>query len=194
MGSGVAKSETRDLPVFTRIESSGSADITVMVDGTAGKQEFTIEGDDNILPVIDIEVKDDKLVISSRESYRTRTPIKITITLAALNEARIGGSGSIVANGVAAKDFGVHIAGSGDIKISGQAEKLTASIAGSGDIDTTKMPVDAADVTVTGSGEVKVNATKSIRAQITGSGDIRFAGNPPEVHSTVTGSGNVKRM
>lgn len=190
-GSGVTKTETRDVPAFTRVDSKGSAEMIVTI---GDKQSLTIEADDNILPLIDTGVKGDKLEISSHGSYSTRTPIKITITVAALNEARVAGSGSISATGIDAKKFDAHVTGSGDINITGKAESLTASISGSGNIDTTKLPVAVADVRVTGSGNAKVNAMKSITATVTGSGDVHYAGNPSEVQEHVTGSGSVKKM
>ncbi|CAN5663952.1 head GIN domain-containing protein [soil metagenome] len=190
-GSGVAKAETRDVPAFTAIDSTGSAQITVVI---GDKQSLTIQADDNILPLIDTKVNGEKLVISSSASYSARTPVKITITVAALNEVRIGGSGNIDAAGIVAKRFEAHISGSGDINVAGQATTLKASISGSGSIDATKLPVDDADVRVTGSGNVQINATKSLNVQVTGSGDVRYAGNPSEVKKQVTGSGRVTKM
>src|SRR4051812_40191266 len=133
-GSGVAKSETRDVPTFTRIDSAGSADVTVTI---GDKQSLTVEADDNILPLIDTNVKGDKLQIGSHDSFSTRTPIKITITMAKLEEARVAGSGSVNATGIDAKKFDAHISGSGNVNVTGKAESLSASIAGSGKLDAT---------------------------------------------------------
>lgn len=190
-GSGVAKTETRDVPAFTRIDSMGSAKVTVTI---GDHQSVSIEADDNILPLIDTIVKGDRLQISSHDSYSARTPIKVTITVAKLEEARVQGSGSVNASGVDAKRFDAHISGSGDINVSGTAQSLTATVTGSGKLDATKMPVDSANVTITGSGDVTVNASKSMSANITGSGDIRYAGNPSQVQQRVTGSGNVRKI
>ena len=190
-GSGVAKTETRDVPTFSRINSTGSAEVTVMI---GDKQSLTVEADDNILPLIDTNVKGDKLEISSHDSYSTRTPIRITITVANLEEARVAGSGSVNASGIDAKKFDAHISGSGNVNVSGKAEALTATVTGSGKLDATELPVDSANITVTGSGDAMVNATKSVKAHVTGSGDIHYAGNPLNVEQHVTGSGTVRKM
>jgi hypothetical protein len=190
-GSGVARTETREVGGFTRVESAGSANVTIQIGGT---QSVVIETDDNILPLIETSVKGDRLVIGSHGSYSTRIGVKVTITVPALDEARISGSGNITVSGVAAKEFEAHISGSGDIRISGSSDSLKASIAGSGGIDATKLPVTAADASVTGSGNIKVVATQSLHARIAGSGDVRYGGNPPEIHKQVTGSGSVRSM
>src|SRR5688500_9858117 len=74
-GSGVAKTETRDVAEFTRIEATGSPNVTVTI---GDKQSLTIEADDNILPLLTTEVKDGKLVIASEKntSYSPKTDIK----------------------------------------------------------------------------------------------------------------------
>lgn len=190
-GSGVAKAETRAVEGFTRVESAGSANVTVQI---GEKQSVVIETDDNILPLIDTIVKGDKLLIESHGSYSTRLGVKVTIVVPVLNEARISGSGNITASGVAAKDFDAHISGSGDIRISGSTESLEASISGSGGIDAIELAVAAADVRVTGSGNIKVAAPQSLHAKITGSGDVLYTGKPTRIEKHVTGSGSVRSM
>jgi hypothetical protein len=190
-GSGIVRTETRDVGRFTRVESARSADVTIQ---TGGKQWVAIEADDNILPLIDTAVKGERLVIGSHGSYSTRQGIKVTIIVPTLEEAVISGSGKIIASGVAAKELEAHIGGSGDIRISGSSDSLKASISGSGGIDATKLPVAAADASVTGSGSIKIVATQSLHARVIGSGDVRYGGNPPEIRKQVTGSGSVRPM
>lgn len=190
-GSGVAKTETRDVPAFTRIETTGSADVIVTI---GDKQSMTVEADDNILPLLTTEVKGDKLVIGSRDSYSPRTNIKITITVPSLDGASVSGSGQINVTGVNGKKFDAQITGSGQVNLVGQADSLNATIAGSGNLEATKFTVSDATVRVTGSGDAKVNATKSLNATVTGSGDVRYTGRPSSVQEQVHGSGSVKKM
>jgi hypothetical protein len=50
------------------------------------------------------------------------------------------------------------------------------------------------DVSIAGSGNAAVSAEDSLRASVSGSGDIRYNGNPPHVESSVAGSGSVKQL
>ena len=191
-GSGVAKTETRDVPVFTSVSSAGSPDVTITI---GQQQSLSIEADDNILPVLTTEVKNGKLEIGSSESYSPKTKIKITITVAQLDGASVAGSGEINVVGVNSKTFSAQIAGSGEINLNGSADALNATVTGSGDLDATKFTVADATVNVTGSGDAKVNATRSLNATVTGSGDIKFASNPDlNVQSSIQGSGRVRKM
>ena len=191
-GSGVAKTETRDVAEFTKVELTGSPDVTITI---GDKQSLTIEADDNILPLLTTEVKNGKLVIGSQQntSYSPKTDIKITITVAKLEGASVVGSGDIKASGVKADTFEASVTGSGDLDVSGEADSLKATVRGSGDLDATKLAAEQATVTVQGSGDAKVHATKSLDARIEGSGDVQYTGNPSDVHEQVQGSGSVRK-
>ena len=191
VGSGVAKSESREVGEFTRVESAGSANVAIQI---GEKQSVVVETDDNILPLIDTKVTGDRLVIGSHESYSTRLGVKVTIVVPALHEARLSGSGSIGVTGLAAQAFEASVTGSGDIHLRGTSDSLNAAIAGSGSIDATELSAGAADAHITGSGNIRIVATKSLGAEISGSGDVRYGGNPARVEKKVTGSGNVKPM
>src|SRR4051812_39341469 len=78
-GSGIAKSEPRDVKPFRRIRLDGAAKIRVTI---GQPQQLTISGDDNILPLIDTTVDNEELRISSHESYSSKTPLEVTITVA----------------------------------------------------------------------------------------------------------------
>jgi len=188
VGSGVPKSEPREVGAFTRVESKGSANIAIQI---GDKPAVVVEADDNILPLVDTIVTGDRLVIQSHGSYSTRLGVKVTIVLPTLHEARLSGSGKIAVSGLVAKAFEAQIAGSGDIHLRGATDSLKAAIRGSGGIDATELSAGAAQARISGSGKIKVVATKSLDAKITGSGEVRYGGSPASVETKVTGSGNV---
>src|SRR4051812_22937807 len=63
-GSGVAKTESRQVGPFTRISIEGSGNVVVTVDPTQ-PASLVLKADDNILPLVETTVKGDTLVISS---------------------------------------------------------------------------------------------------------------------------------
>ncbi len=46
-------------------------------------------------------------------------------------------------------------------------------------------------VSVGGSGDAAVNASESLKASVTGSGDIHYSGHPKNVAKSKTGSGDI---
>ena len=65
-------------------------------------------------------------------------------------------------------------------------------MSGSGDIDCGNLKSENAVIHVSGSSDVHVFASVSLKVNVTGSGDVHYSGNPasPEIH--ITGSGTVE--
>ena len=187
-GSGIKASETREVGEFTGIDVRCSANIRLH-DGK--EQSVTVECDDNLLELITTEVKDNKLVVTTKEPISTRIGINVTINVPQLESIHISGSGDVQAEDVDATALTLSISGSGDIKITGTAEKIDLNINGSGDADLSELVVQEATVQVSGSGDVVVHATDKLIATVNGSGDIRYIGEP-EVQKSVSGSGDIQ--
>jgi len=187
-GSGKVKSETRKIGSFTGIESRGSADCEITV-GPA--TSLKVSADDNLLPLITTKVENGKLVISTKGSFSTHHPIKVTVTTPDLKAFSTVGSGDSAITGVKGRAFDVAIVGSGEIEAKGSADKLSASISGSGDLNLGGLKARDADATISGSGDIDLFVTGNLNAQVSGSGDIAYAGNPKNVNRSVSGSGDV---
>src|SRR2546430_17296206 len=71
-GSGVRKIEKRDLPAFNAIETSGAFEVNVDCQKPAS---FEIEADDNILPLVETEVREGVLRIRTTKSYSSNEGI-----------------------------------------------------------------------------------------------------------------------
>lgn len=76
------------------------------------------------------------------------------------------------------------IAGSGDIKLEGLASEAVYTVAGSGDIVADNMVADGVEASVAGSGDIICHARKSLKANVAGSGEIGYKGNPAQVSKT----------
>jgi len=88
-------------------------------------------------------------------------------------------------------DLLINLPGSGDITAEGAVDHLTVNLLGSGHVDCHQLKARSANVTLTGSGDINVNASESLNASIVGSGNIRYEGNPAQVTKSITGSGTI---
>lgn len=193
-GSGVKKTETRDLKPFTQITLKSAANIDVQI---GDKQSVTVEGDDNILPVIETNVKDDgQLMITSPKNtnYEPKNDVKVTITVPSLTNIRLDGAGDINVHGMTGKEFSVDLRGAGNIKLDGKIDELNVELKGAGNVDTTKLTATNAKVNVSGAGNCKVQAKEKLDARVSGVGNIQYTGNPKAVLRKVTGQGDVREL
>ncbi|MGA3182286.1 MAG: head GIN domain-containing protein [Verrucomicrobiota bacterium] len=187
-GSGVAKTESRTVGSFSRIELAGSADAEVSIGAAT---EVAVTTDDNILPAIETRLEGDTLRIGFTQSYVSRLGVKVKITVPALNGVGVSGSGDIRVTGLRTGDLEARVTGSGDVTLQGAVGRLSGEVVGSGDLRAGDLEVKEVRVRVTGSGDATVRASEQLEASVTGSGDVCYYGNPPQVRKSVTGSGSI---
>lgn len=210
-GNGNLTEKTRNVGSFNGVGVSGSFDV-FLVEGNQGKLELSVE--ENLEPYLVTEVSEGTLKIKWKKGVKVRTTkaTKITVHYKKLNKVALAGSGDIVSkNKVSSNDLEVALAGSGDINLDLDVQNLKAAISGSGDISLTGNTVDFtgaiagsgdikadelkaanAELVISGSGTMKVHVENKIKARISGSGDIRYKGNPDKEDIKVSGSGTVK--
>lgn len=207
-GSGTIISEEREVSAFNQISLRGSGKVIL----TRGEnQNVRVNTDANIMPHIQTVVKNGKLLISHDKNNLRPTVLKFHITAANLEGVSISGSGDINGNDEFNSDsFYADIAGSGDITLKVNANRLEsnisgsgsiylagstnfydATITGSGDVDAFELQARESSVVITGSGNCRISVSDKLRAKVTGSGDVLYKGRP-QISQSITGSGKVK--
>lgn len=189
-GSGVRKTEKRDLGSFTAIQASGAYEMKVTCQQSAS---FEIEGDDNILPLIKTEVRDGVLHVHNEKSYNPSTVIVIRIGLADLNRFASNGAGDVSITNVKNDKLSINSTGATKIKAEGQTKFAEITVPGAAKIDASSLRVERAAVTVTGAAQVDVYASQQLDVTVSGVGQVTYSGNPPVVNKNVTGLGTVTK-
>jgi len=65
------------------------------------------------------------------------------------------------------------------------------NLGGSGKINGEQLKASSVKVTVDGSGEANVYASEQLDADLSGSGSIRYSGNPAKIYQKDNGSGSI---
>ncbi|MGB1241044.1 MAG: head GIN domain-containing protein [Chitinophagales bacterium] len=175
-GSGDVISETRIVDFFDEIEMRGSFDLRLT---QADEFSLVIEGEDNILPLIDTRVNSqDRLIIDMDGCVRTNERIVLFVSAPNIEEIRVDGSGDVFA--VTTLDF----------------NSLKIDINGSGDVDIDSLFTNFAEINIDGSGDVMVDYIDAvtINVEVQGSGDIDFAGFSNDFNVDIEGSGKVDAL
>jgi hypothetical protein len=213
--TGQTIKESRDFPAFEGVSLCFSGDVFIT---QGNRQKVTIEANKGTMEVIDIEVKDNTLVLKTKNGHwHDLGEIKVYITMPTVNslsvsgsgdmicetalrsaeiKLNISGSGSIRMQQLESPNISSVITGSGDIKLAGNNNDhgmLKTTITGSGSFKAEELPVDNADITITGSGSASINVVKELETNITGSGSVLYKGNPV-VNANATGSGKTRSI
>ncbi len=207
-GTGDLVTETFNLDDFSRIELDIAADVYLTM---GEEQKVKVEGRQNIIDELNIEVVNHTWDISSDKCLRNIGNMKIFITLTEVDLLKITDSGNIRSeNELSVDDLDLMISGSGDfdlalnanridckvsgsgdVSLSGETTDLGYSVTGSGDLDAFGMKAQNVDVKISGSGDANVWAEQYLKIRISGSGDVHYIGHP-ELEINITGSGTVK--
>jgi hypothetical protein len=207
-GNGMARTEIRDDEGFNEISSSGDFEIHVSP-GTSYSVEITAES--NLLPYISTNVDGKKLKIKTTgaHSLRQTLPIEIYITTPTLKGLALSGSGFIKTGSFMSDKFDITLSGSGDIITDISCDELNSGVSGSGSITATgdalrsklfisgsgkiklyNLEQDDCEAVISGSGDVFVNASRTLDARISGSGRVYYV-NHPTITTSISGSGAV---
>ncbi|MCC2545982.1 DUF2807 domain-containing protein [Hymenobacter sp. BT175] len=206
--------EVRQVSPFTSVTLAGSVAVVIKQGST---QLVEIEGLASDLAQLETAVKNNRLRIGAKpglKNVRFQKPVTVYVTMPAIEGLSVSGSGRmqvitacqaqklmlavsgsgrLVVPQVQAAEVHSSLSGSGDIRLAGNSPKHDASISGSGDIDASELKTEASSVSISGSGDFRLHATRSLKASIMGSGDVYVKGNPPQIDSTVMGSGRVHK-
>jgi hypothetical protein len=187
-GSGAVVEETREVSGFSDIDLRGSGDVIVEVGIT---ESLTVEADDNLLDLISTDVRGSTLVIENERSMSPSVAIVYRIEAVDIDGISVAGSADVVAPDLDCDTFSVSVAGSASFDLDGACDALDIEIAGSGNVDTAGLMVERAEVSISGSGDVVVNASDELLVAIAGSGDVLYLGDPA-TDFDIQGSGSVR--
>ncbi len=212
-GNGKVTTESKQFGDVTGVELHASFDVYISEGSPAGVR---IEAEENIIPHIEMHVVNGILNIEEEDNVRLRPrkPVKIYITSPGYSKIQVHSSGNIIGQtkitndtkldlsvsgsgelklDVDAPEIEANVSGSGEVHLSGDTKKFSGDVTGSGEIKAINLRSEEADLQVSGSGSIDVNASVKLDANISGSGDVRYKGDPT-VNKNVSGSGDIRKV
>jgi hypothetical protein len=212
-GSGNISKQARQVAHFNGVALSVPGKVELHIGSGEG---VTVEADDNLQALIETSVENGTLEIRpSRKNLNLRAhTLHITVNAKDIDHLSVGGSGSIDADAVHARNFRAALGGSGSISVravdgdsmdvnvagsgkmsagGGAVNSAKLHIAGSGNVDIARVKADDVSVKVAGSGDSRVWAARTLDVSIAGSGSVDYYGDA-RVSRTVMGSGDINRV
>ncbi len=184
-------SETRDVSDFKEVELNGIGHLSVQ---QTGNESLTVEAEEDVLPKIQTDVVNNRLVIGPKPNtmINTTEPINYELTVKDLNALKLSGSGDINAQGISTDSLAVTTSGSGDVKITGKTDSQDVDISGSGKYQAGDLESKEVKIDVKGSGTAIVKVSNELDARVSGSGSVQYIGDPT-INQHVSGSGKVTK-
>src|SRR5882724_6871625 len=214
-GNGNIKTEDRSVGNFKNVEVSGAINVYVS-QGQDGQHTFKIEGDENLLPFVELSQEGDRLIVQTRRGFNLEPSgdMKIYVSTPVYNNIEVSGACNIIGESKITnpEDLKLHVSGAGDIKMEVDAPRVKAEISGGGSINLKGQTKDtdlelsgAGDahcydllaentrVEISGAGSAEVYASVKLDATVSGAGSVSYKGNAGQVSQHVSGAGSVSK-
>lgn len=213
--SDVIITEVREVSGFTGIEISTFGRVNI----SQGESEsVSIQGSDNVVPVIRTTVRNGVLLIDTDENiYITgmngSNVLTFTIVVKDLTSLTISGAADVEMNGLSTSNFkftmsgagqlgldalnadslDITLSGVGDVELSGEVTTAQIDIPGAGSVRASDLRIQTAEVTIAGLGGATVWVTDQLTGTISGGGSVSYYGNP-QTNTSSTGLGKFTSM
>ena len=194
--------ERKSLEAFNSLVVKGDVDVYVNQTGESG-----ISASESDLKTLQYEVKDGTLEINGGADGHIYIHTQGLSRIELLSSSDVYSSDTLKGNSLSIKNLGdgeatlllnfsnveVSVTGSADVKLSGYADNLKANVSGAGDLRAYKLQTKQANVTLSGTGDAQINASKSIQGNVGGAGTLYHQGEPERLEVEITGAGELKK-
>lgn len=211
-GSGNIITEGREVSGFDRVTLSGFGDATIE---QGDEESLTVSTDDNIMPYIRTEVKNNMLILDFDDNGRNininpTDGIKFSLAIKNLSRIDISGAGSVKLNeletekllvdlssagnleigSLTADELVVRQSGTGTVYVSGQVKGQEVTHNGVGSYHAADLISQTATLKIGGAGSATVWAVETLDVEISGAGNVIYYGSP-RVIQDISGMGKL---
>ena len=187
-GSGVSKTEARDVGQFKQFSIAGAGNVDIKF-GKEPKLEIT--ADDNLLDLIETTVSEGHLEISFKESVSPKSPLEFKIVTPELSHVKVSGACQVNVEDVKTKEFHIRLAGASSFSGTGTVDALQIKGSGANKIDLENLVAKSVNIVLSGAGAGSVHATESIDAKVSGAAPLAVYGKPKDVAKKTSGVSSI---
>ena len=150
------------------------------------------KGDPQILARL--EVKDGKISMNCHLRHWRGNVLDITLPGREFRKYELEGMVNLFLKDLAQKDLAIEIAGKGEVTASGKVAAFNIDIAGKGDVHSRDLAVKTLKLDIAGRGDVETSPQDDADISIAGSGDVKLYTEPKHIDTSIMGSGNVQHL
>jgi hypothetical protein len=190
-GSGRTAVETRSVDGFSEVSVGGGA---LLVLKQTGQESLRVEVDDNLLPLVETELRDGRLSLGFKpgSGVTTARGLRFELTARELRAIAASGGARVEATGIDTPALRVDVSGGGQVRAAGQAAHQEVTASGGGQYDGAHLATRTARVDVSGGGWAVVDVADELDASASGGGWVEYGGNP-RLSEETSGGGAVRR-
>jgi len=192
VGSGVLASESRPVSGFDGVTVDAPLHV-VLTQG--GSESLLVTADDNVLPLVQSEVRGGRLFLGLVPHSRLTLTREVLcrVTVAEIRDVDASGAARVEMQGVDAVDLGVRLSGAAVGSASGAVGRLTLDVTEASRWNAADLRGRTVVAGVSGASYALVRVVESLVANLSGASTLEYAGDPA-VEQTVSGSSVLRRV
>ena len=203
-------SEVRQVPSFKGIKAAEAVNVVLK---KGDKESVKLEVEGVPLNAVLTEVSGSYLRIHMAEGSWRNQRVRAEVTYVSLERISVSSASSLVSEGTLktsnltistssaasieltldAGSVRVDVSSAGDIILEGKAKDLTVEASSAGVVDAYNLECESADASAGSAGSIKLNVSKSLRANASSGGSIRYRGSPSSTDTSSSSGGSVKK-
>jgi Putative auto-transporter adhesin, head GIN domain len=177
-GSGTPATAERPVSGFDTVEVSGALDVRVT---RAPAFSVKVTADDNIVPLILTERRDNTLQVRTKGGQRydalARQP-RIEVTMPSITRLEATGASTITASGVDAPSLDIEASGASTVEATGRAERLELNASAASRLRLADLIARTAEVRASGASSIEVQVSDTLAGQVSGASSVQYRGQP----------------
>ena len=211
-GNGNVVTEDREVTQdFDEVKGSRGLDVYL----TKGNEnKIVVEADENLLDLIETNISNGKLTITSSKNIGRAKSKKIHVTYVELSKIEASSGADVIGNSViksetltldcsSGADLEVEVftkqlyaetSSGADIDVSGKASTLNAKASSGSDLNAKKLQVLTCNAKASSGANITVNVKDNLDAKASSGGDVKYYGNPVSVTKKDGSSGSIRKM
>jgi hypothetical protein len=192
IGSGRLETEARTVQGFDSVEVSAAGHLIVE---QTGVESLQITAEDNVLPLVQSEVRNGRLVLglAPGSSVTTTREVLFRLTVRDLAEVEASGASRVGLRGVDTAELALRVSGASDLTASGHAERVQIHLLGASHCEAPQLRIHALAAELSGASYALVRVSASLEANASGASVLEYLGDPTLV-ANVSGSSIVRRV
>ncbi len=188
-GSGVAKTEQRNIGNFTGLDVRGAFQVEVICQKEA---RLEITADDNLLKYIKTEVRGGVLHIETDGAQLNfKDSPRVLIAVPSLDDFNISGASRVKATNMKAGDVKINLSGASQFAATGTAQGIEADLSGACKFDGKDLQAVKVDINASGASKADVYASADLYAEASGASSVYYYGNPQNISPKTNGASKI---
>lgn len=188
-GSGNVVKDARKVEAFEEVEVSGALEVEVVSGEAHG---VVVETDENLLPYVHTAVSGRSLRLKTTKNLDP-TKLVVRVTAPKLTRVEASGASEIDVRGLEGERFELELSGASEVKLSGAVKRLDVEASGAADVDASDLVAERVDVEGSGASSFSVHATDALFVDLSGAGNVSYAGDPEQVKTDLSGAASIEK-